>query len=71
MRKVHWRGLVMLGVRPQTKAGELAISRPNIPNIRTGPRNLSTAQGGGMFTSQGEGMRVCNPALYGDYTYAY
>ena len=32
------------------------MSRPNIPNMRTWPRNLSTSQGGGLSTSQGGGM---------------
>ncbi|MBT0810084.1 hypothetical protein KIH41_02165 [Litoribacter ruber] len=30
--------------------------RPNIPNLRTWPRNLSTLQGGGLSTLQGGGM---------------
>tara|TARA_R110001599_G_C11905660_1_gene626861 strand:+ start:76 stop:465 length:390 start_codon:yes stop_codon:yes gene_type:complete len=32
------------------------MSRPNIPNMRTWPRNLSTLQGGGLSTLQGGGM---------------
>src|ERR671918_738725 len=32
------------------------MSRPDIPNLRTWPRNLSTAQGGGLSTAQGGGM---------------
>ena len=32
------------------------MARPNIPNLRTWPRNLSTSQGGGLSTSQGGGM---------------
>ena len=32
------------------------MTRPNIPNMRTWPRNLSTAQGGGLSTSQYGGM---------------
>ncbi|GAB4002178.1 hypothetical protein GCM10028807_60250 [Spirosoma daeguense] len=30
--------------------------KPNIPNLRTWPRNLSTLQGGGLSTMQGGGM---------------
>ena len=32
------------------------MSRPDIPNMRTWPRNLSTSQGGGLSTSQYGGM---------------
>src|SRR5712692_5654338 len=32
------------------------MSKPDIPNLRTWPRNLSTAQGGGLSTSQYGGM---------------
>src|ERR1019366_1308963 len=43
-------------VRLNTLAGGQRMSRPNIPNLRTWPRNLSTAQGGGLSTLQGGGM---------------
>ena len=36
--------------------GELFMGRPIIQNMRTWPRNLSTAQGGGLSTSQYGGM---------------
>ena len=32
------------------------MTKPNIPNLRTWPRNLSTSQGGGLSTSQYGGM---------------
>jgi hypothetical protein len=32
------------------------MSRPEIPNLRTWPRNLGTSQGGGLSTSQYGGM---------------
>jgi hypothetical protein len=38
------------------KARGLTMSRPITPNLRTWPRNLSTAQGGGLSTAQGGGM---------------
>ena len=38
------------------------MSRPEIPNLITWPRNLSTAQGGGLSTMQGGGMSTM---LYG------
>lgn len=36
--------------------GALLMSRPEIENVKTWPRNLSTAQGGDLSTSQGGGM---------------
>jgi hypothetical protein len=45
---LHHRGFTLCGASP--------MSRPDIPNLRTWPRNLSTSQGGGLSTSQYGGM---------------
>lgn len=47
------------------------MSRPNIPNLRTWPRNLRTAQGGGLSTTQYGGMSTtqyggASTSQYGD-----
>ena len=46
--------LAMFGVASRTEDGKMA--RPDIPNLRTWPRNLSTSHGGGLSTSQYGGM---------------
>lgn len=47
----------LLVVRPHHQTfGPCSMPRPEIPNLLTWPRNLSTSQGGGLSTSQGGGM---------------
>lgn len=48
------------------------MSRPVIPNMRMWPRNLSTAQGGGLSTAQYGGMSTsqyggASTSQYGGY----
>lgn len=40
------------------------MSRPDIPNLKTWPRNLSNAQYGGLSTSQGGGMSTSSTNIY-------
>src|ERR1700677_2886426 len=44
----------MFGVASRTEYRKMA--RPDIPNLRAWPRNLSTSHGGGLSTSQYGGM---------------
>ena len=42
--------------RPAEGEKDYVMSKPEIPNLRTWPRNLSKSQGGGLSTSQCGGM---------------